>query len=202
MKRREQLAALIAFLLGAPLVFVYATAMMDGDTRRRETVFRAVLGNERFDELMAGEGGFPHYLGSSLSAPEIELQDREGQPWRLADHRGKVVVLNFWSITCPPCLEELPSLELLAHLAERWGDVEVVAVSADEGWSAVSSVVPPDTRLTHVFDPTREAITGQFGTRLFPETWIIDREGRVRFRYDGALDWGNPIVVELVEAYR
>ena len=139
MKRREQLAALIAFLLGAPLVFVYATAMMDGDTRRRETVFRAVLGNERFDELMAGEGGFPHYLGSSLSAPEIELQDREGQPWRLADHRGKVVVLNFWSITCPPCLEELPSLELLAHLAERWGDVEVVAVSADEGWSAVSS---------------------------------------------------------------
>ena len=62
--------------------------------------------------------------------------------------------------------------------------------------------VPDDTRLTHVFDPNREVITGQFGTRLFPETWIIDREGRVRFRYDGALDWGNPIAVELVEAYR
>ena len=134
--------------------------------------------------------------------PEFELRDRNGQPWRLADHRGKVVVLNFWSITCPPCLEELPSLEHLGHLAQLWGDVEVVAVSADEGWDAVSTVIPPDTRLTHVFDPTRSVITGQFGTRLFPETWIIDREGRVRFRYDGALDWGSPIVVELVEAYR
>ena len=202
MKRREQLAALIAFLLGAPLVFAYTTAAIDGDTRRQETAFRAVLGDARFDALMAGEGGFPHYLGSSLLAPEFELRDRNGQPWRLADHRGKVVVLNFWSITCPPCLEELPSLEHLGHLAQLWGDVEVVAVSADEGWDAVSTVIPPDTRLTHVFDPTRSVITGQFGTRLFPETWIIDREGRVRFRYDGALDWGSPLVVELVEAYR
>ena len=202
MKRREQLAALMAFLVGAPLVAVFASAFMDGETRRGETVFRSVLGNDRFEALMAGEGGFPHYLGSNRLAPDFELTDRHGQPWRLQDHRGKVVVLNFWSITCPPCLEELPSLEHLGHLAQQWGDVEVVAVSADEGWSAVTSVVPEDTRLTHVFDPTREVISGQFGTRLFPETWIIDREGRVRFRYDGALDWGNPIVVELVEAYR
>ena len=202
MKRSEQLAALIAVVLAIPLVASYAAAMHDGEVRSRETVFRAVLGDARFDELMAGEGGFPHYLGNTLGAPDVTLTDREGNPWRLADHRGKVVVLNFWSITCPPCLEELPSLEILAQFAERWGDVEVVAVSADPGWDAVSSVVAPDTRMTHVFDPTREAITGRFGTRLFPETWIIDKGGVVRFRYDGAMDWSSPLAVQLVDTYR
>jgi thiol-disulfide isomerase/thioredoxin len=202
MKRREQLAALMAFLVGAPLVAVFASAFMDGETRRAETVFRSVLGNDRFESLMAGEGGFPTTWAATAWRRTSSSPTGMGSRGASQDHRGKVVVLNFWSITCPPCLEELPSLEHLGHLAQQWGDVEVVAVSADEGWSAVTSVVPEDTRLTHVFDPTREVISGQFGTRLFPETWIIDREGRVRFRYDGALDWGNPIVVELVEAYR
>ena len=71
---------MMAFLVGAPLVAVFASAFMDGETRRGETVFRSVLGNDRFEALMAGEGGFPHYLGSNRLAPDFELTDRHGQP--------------------------------------------------------------------------------------------------------------------------
>lgn len=202
MKRREQLAIVVAGVLAFLLVFAYTSAIADGRARARDTPFRAVLGSERYDALMAGEGGTPHYLGADKRAPDFEVMDRHGERFRLASLRGKVVVLNFWSITCAPCLEELPSLETLAHIAEGWGDVEVVALSADSGWDAVRSVVPPDSRLTHLFDPERRVISGQYGTRLFPETWIIDREGVIRFRYDGALDWSRPVVVDIVDAYR
>jgi hypothetical protein len=48
----------------------------------------------------------------------------------------------------------------------------------------------------------RKVVTEQFGTKLFPETWIIDANGLVRFRYDGALDWSDPVALDLIRAYR
>ena len=96
----------------------------------------------------------------------------------------------------------MPSLELLAQMAQDWDDVEVVAVSTDEGPEAVASVIGPSPRLTHLFDPDKSVVEGMFGTKLYPETWIIDPRGVVRFRYDGARDWSSPIILDLVEAFR
>lgn len=202
MASKEQLAAVVAIALGAPLVFLFTRAVADGSTRYEETPLRAVLGDERFEALRDGHGGFPHYLGDDRLAPDFTLRDKDGRPWRLADHRGRVVVLNFWSITCPPCLEEMPTLETLAHIAEEWGDVDVVAVSTDSGWDAVSAVMPPRSRLRVLFDPDKSVVNGKFGTRLYPETWIVDREGVIRFRFDGARDWSDPVVLDVIEQFR
>lgn len=197
----QQLAALLTLLLGAPLVFFFTRAVHDGVERSRQTPLRAVLGDERFEELSAGEGGFPHYLGDDRLAPDFTLRDRAGRPWKLSEHRGKLLVINFWSITCPPCVEEMPTLETLAHIVEDWGDVEVVAISGDDDWDAAGTVLPPSSRMTHLIDPGREVITGKFGARLFPETWIVDRRGAIRFRYDGALDWSNPVALDLIRRF-
>ena len=56
--------------------------------------------------------------------------------------------------------------------------------------------------MTHLLVPGRVVITGKFGARLFPETWIIDRSGVVRFRYDGALDWSNPVLLDVIRRFR
>lgn len=176
--------------------------MVDGTARHRETALRTVLTNERFEALRGGEGGFPHYLGDTLRAPDFALRDRSGRQFRLSEHRGRVVVLNFWSITCPPCLEEMPSIETLAQIAGRWGDVDVVTVSTDDSWDEVAPLIARDARATYLLDPTDEVVSGRFGTRMYPETWIIDREGIVRFRYDGARDWSDPVMLGVIESFR
>jgi peroxiredoxin len=209
MSTKEIFAALVAALLGIPAVFMFGTAITDGTARAGEAPLRAVLGDDLFDRLDRGEQTPMHYwLGRSpdaerLRAPDFTLRDRRGRQWSLADQRGKVIVMNFWTITCQPCLEEMPTLDALARIAaEDWGDVEVVTVSTDRGWDAVATVLPAEPATTVLFDPEKEVVTDMFGTSLYPETWIIDRDGIIRFRYDGALDWSDPLVLDVIELFR
>ncbi|MFW6066792.1 MAG: TlpA family protein disulfide reductase [Myxococcota bacterium] len=201
-RRGEWLAALIAVVVGLPAVYGFGRAMADAVRRHRSAPYVAVLGADTYERLQAGERTSTHYLGNELLAPDFTLEDRHGRPWTLREHRGKTIVLNFWSITCPPCLREMPTLEELADLARDWPDVEVVAVSTDSGWDEVASALPADPALTVLFDPDKKVVREEFGTTLYPETWIIDPRGVVRFRYDGAFDWSSPLAVELINRYR
>jgi len=200
--RREVIATLIVVAIAFPLLFFFTGAIVDSRARAREAPFRALLGNARFESLMDGAGGVPHYLGASLRAPDFTLPMQGGGEWKLSDHRGKVIVLNFWAVTCRPCIQEMPTIELLAEIVEPWGDVEVVAVSTDRNWDEVETIIARNTRITSLLDADREVVNGRFGTRLFPETWIIDADGVIRFRYDGALDWSDPVALDLIRAYR
>jgi len=201
-KERERIAAVAAALFGLVLAALFAAAMVDGQRRYAETPFRAVLGDQRYEELMAGRGGFPHYLGASLEAPDFTLPTRDGESFTLSSRRGRVVVLNFWNSTCRPCVEEMPTLEDLALLVEDFGDVDVVTVSTDPDWETVAPIVPAESRLVQLIDPDRTVVADLFGTHLYPETWIIDRDGLVRFRYDGGFDWSSPVVIDVIDAYR
>ncbi len=202
MSRRELIATLIVAAIAFPLIFVFTGAVVDAQARAREAPFRALLGNARFEQLMDGQGGVPHYLGASLRAPDFSLPTQGGGEWKMSEQRGKVIVMNFWTVTCRPCIQEMPTIELLAEMTEDWGDVEVVAVSTDRSWAEVETIIPRTSRITSLLDVDRKVVTDQFGTKLFPETWIIDANGLVRFRFDGALDWSNPVALDLIRAYR
>ena len=202
MSRRELIATLIVAAIAFPLIFVFTGAVVDAQARAREAPFRALLGNARFEQLMDGQGGVPHYLGASLRAPDFSLPTQGGGEWKMSEQRGKVIVMNFWTVTCRPCIQEMPTIELLAEMTEDWGDVEVVAVSTDRSWAEVETIIPRTSRITSLLDVDRKVVTDQFGTKLFPETWIIDENGLVRFRFDGALDWSNPVALDLIRAYR
>lgn len=202
MSRRELIATLIVAAIAFPLIFTFTGAVVDAQARAREAPFRALLGNARFEQLMNGQGGVPHYLGASLLAPDFSLPMQDGRQWKMAEQRGKVIVMNFWTVTCRPCIQEMPTIELLAEMTRDWGDVEVVAVSTDRSWAEVETIIPRNSRITSLLDADRGVVTGLFGTKLFPETWIIDADGVVRFRFDGALDWSNPVALDLIRAYR
>ena len=202
MSRKEVIATLIVVAVAFPLLFIFTGAIVDSRARAREAPFRAVLGNARFESLMDGAGGVPHYLGASLRAPDFALPQQSGGEWKLSEHRGKVIVMNFWTVTCRPCIQEMPTIELLAEITEDWSDVEIVAVSTDRTWEEAETIIPRSSRITSLLDSEREVVTGKFGTNLFPETWIIDANGVVRFRFDGALDWSDPVALDLIRAYR
>jgi peroxiredoxin len=149
----------------------------------------------------------PDYAGADRLAPDFTLKDMHGKDVKLSDYRGKVVVLNFWTKNCGPCLKEMPSLAELAMMLADRKDVSVLAVSTDEGPNDVrdtlKSVLRSDPPFNVVFDPDGDNVVyGKFGTRLFPETWLIDKRGVIRARFDGGRDWANPAVVELVDQLR
>ena len=119
--------------------------------------------------------------------------------WRLADQRGKVVLVNFWATWCPPCLEEMPAMERLwrRHRAE---DFVLVAVSVDTD----PKVVPPfvsQRGLTFpiALDSTME-ITEKYGVRALPSSFLVDREGNLAAIAIGPRHWDNAASHALVHA--
>jgi len=122
------------------------------------------------------------------AAPDFTLNDGKTKV-HLADYRGKVVLLNFWATWCGPCIIEIPSLIQLHH---DMPDLEVVAVSIDEDAEAYTSFL---TRrridFVTVRDPNQSA-PKLFKTDMWPETYVIDRNGVIRRKFIGAQDWSSP----------
>jgi peroxiredoxin len=148
----------------------------------------------------------PDYLAADRRAPDFTLKDLRGVPVTLESLRGKVVVLNFWTKTCGPCLEEMPDLAELAVILRDRADVVVVTVSTDAGPDDVKptlqTVLKGEPPFLVLFDPESDVVHGKFGTHLFPETWLIDKRGVIRARFDGAREWNNPLVVNLIDSLR
>jgi peroxiredoxin len=196
----DKVAAVLAFLLGAPFAFMMVRGFAEGEVRRKELPIRAMIGDEAFEAFREGETPKIHYLGNDRLAPDFELKDQYGKPWRLKDQRGKTVVMNFWTVTCKPCVEEMPSLEQLALIAQEREDVEVVAVTTDRDWAEIRSLFQPNSKLRVLFDPEKSVVKDKFGTRLYPETWVIDRDGVIRVRVDGGRDWAAPIALDMIDS--
>lgn len=113
----------------------------------------------------------------------------------LHDYKGKVVVLNFWATWCPPCVEEMPSLvELQKRVKDK--DITVLAVSTDVDEGAYRKFIKDhNVDLLTVRDPDQKA-NSLYGTYKFPETFVIDKNGVLRRKFIGAVNWTDPEVVE------
>jgi thiol-disulfide isomerase/thioredoxin len=120
----------------------------------------------------------------------------------LSSLRGKVVVLNFWTKNCRPCLEEMPSLAEFTQSIRGQKDVVVLTVSTDESLddvrSTLNSVIGNTIPFIAAVDPESKVVADRYGTKLYPETWVVDTHGVIRARFDGTRDWNSPLVRQLV----
>lgn len=126
-----------------------------------------------------------------LPAPAFTLNNPQGNPVRLADFRGKFVLLNFWATWCPPCVKEMPSMERLAKRFEGRPFV-VVGISLDEEGAA--KVNPFIAKLGITFpillDPESK-ISGHYGANDLPTTFLINPGGKVVMAAKGERDWNS-----------
>jgi cytochrome c biogenesis protein CcmG/thiol:disulfide interchange protein DsbE len=139
-------------------------------------------------------GSRPSRIGSA--APDFTVHDSE-RTVTLSQFKGQVVVLNFWATWCPPCIEEMPSLVLMQQRMKAKG-VTVLAVSVDvDGNSYRRFLRDHNVNLLSVRDADQKS-NELYGTFKFPETYIIDRNGIVRRKFIGAVDWTEPEVIDFL----
>ncbi len=143
--------------------------------------------------LASCNGGRPPRIGET--APDFTLTDGP-RTITLSQMRGKPVLLNFWASWCAPCVEEMPSL---VQLQKMVGDKAIVlAVSLDSDDAAYKQFVRDhDVELLTVRDP-KQISNSLYGTFKFPETYVIDKDGKIIRKFIGAVDWTNPEIVEYV----
>lgn len=134
----------------------------------------------------------PTRIGSA--APDFVVQDSDRKV-ALHDFKGQVVVLNFWATWCAPCIEETPSLVEMAQKVKDKG-VTVVGVSIDVDGNAYHSFIKQHgVDFLTVRDPDQKA-PSLYGTTGWPETFIIDRQGVLRRKFVGPVNWNDPEIVQ------
>jgi len=134
----------------------------------------------------------PIQLG--LEAPNFTFPDLNGQSVTLFDHRGKVVLVNIWATWCPPCRQEMPSMQRL-YEKFRGENLEILAVSIDSnGLEAVDPLMRKiDLTFPVLLDP-KETIKPLYGITGVPESFIVDKEGILVKKIIGPIDWATPEV--------
>jgi thiol-disulfide isomerase/thioredoxin len=209
---RTKLGLLFAVIIAAAAVLFVAIGLVPRDAERSKAP-RPMSPDEqrRAEARLLDETTFSHPV--SVAAPDVSVVTADGKRTKLADRRGKVVLVNFWATWCPPCIEEMPSmLKLGAQLASAHpGSFEMVAVSGDDNWEAVQQYfaksfggVPGS--LTVVRDPDTSAARAYYCAARgycpdvrFPETYIVDRNGRIVGMIVGPRNWGDPAARQWLE---
>lgn len=137
-------------------------------------------------------GTRPPRIGTA--APDFTVKDADHSV-TLSELRGKVVVLNFWATWCPPCVEETPSLVQMQQRMKDKG-VVVLAVSVDADADAYHRFLKDHgVNLLTVRDADQKS-NALYGTIRFPETYVIDRNGTVRRKFIGPVDWNSPDITD------
>ena len=139
------------------------------------------------------------YAGEDLkpwaggATPQLALKDLAGNTVSLAELKGKVVLVNFWATWCAPCIHEMPSMQALRDKLGASG-FDVLAVNYQEGAPRINDFLKKrPLKLTIIRDTDGKARTA-WGVKVFPTSFIVDAEGRIRYSVLGDVDWTSPKV--------
>jgi thiol-disulfide isomerase/thioredoxin len=150
------------------------------------------------DEFKAGEF---IALASPQPAPAVSFTDTAGNPATFGDFKGKLLLVNLWATWCQPCLREMPSLEKLQ--ASQGDQLTVAAISEDRGGAKVVEPFVAKLGLDTVkvyLDPKSE-VGHAFEVRGLPTTVVIDADGRLVGRVEGAAEWDMPKMLMALQPF-
>ena len=133
------------------------------------------------------------------AAPPLALKELDGATHGLADYRGKVVLVDFWATWCEPCRDEMPAIAALRRKSAGIPLV-VLAVNVGEPEARIRAFLRsnPSRGLTVLLDPGLRT-TRAWKVQLLPASFLIGRDGRIRYSARGELDWSAPGIIARVK---
>jgi cytochrome c biogenesis protein CcmG, thiol:disulfide interchange protein DsbE len=162
---------LILLVIGAGLMLIAVAAFLSIPKAQAEVV-------------SAGASAIP--MAVNFPAPEVKLTDLQGNPVALSDYQGQVVLYNAWATWCPPCKEEMPTLEAFYQEYKDSGLV-IVAIEDGEPASEVADFVKNYQLTFPVWPDPKWVATTAFKSDSLPTSFVIDRTGVVRLTWTGAI---------------
>ena len=135
---------------------------------------------------------------TATTPPAFSLNDTRDTMHRLADYRGKVILVNFWASWCPPCIKEMPSMQRLqTQLADR--PFGILAVNVGEKKYKVWKFAKLVNFTLPVLLDTKSHTFNTWDASVLPTRFILDTEGRIRYRVQADLEWDTAEVIALIE---
>jgi peroxiredoxin len=141
-----------------------------------------------------------HNVQPGDSAPDFSITTESGKKMTRSQFGGKVLVLNFWATWCPPCIAEIPALNAMSKELAPNGIV-VLAISVDKDKAAYDRFLK---RVKLQFEVARDpeaGISTEYGTSKYPETYVIDRKGKVIEKFISDQPWMDPSLLERLRGY-
>ena len=138
-------------------------------------------------------------LKDTPQAPDFSLHDMDGKVYRLSDYRGRVVIVNFWATWCPPCREEMPSMQRAWEQLEAEGIV-MLGINVGENEDTIfefTANYPVDFPLPMDRD---SAVIAQWPVRGLPTTFVVDPAGRIVYQAIGSREWDDPALMAQIRA--
>ena len=181
-----------------PSLIKQAMRLLEPYARPREAIDLSLKSEAGAGGSTLGAGAELRRFSGKSDAPPLRLTDLRGIEYDLAKYRGQVVLVNFWATLCPPCVEEIPSLQ---RLTERLAGKAFRVLTVDVGEDAATVRAFMDqfkVDFPVLMDPDGTAVR-QWRVYAFPTSFVIDRSGVVRYSLFCALEWDAPEVVARIE---
>ncbi len=138
------------------------------------------------------------YTGKIIN-PQVSLQDLSGNTHTLEQYKGQVVLVQFWATYCPPCVKEMPSMNILQDkLAKANVPFKILAIDMAESKAEVKAFVRRiKPEFTILMDEAGSSI-GQWNVFAAPSNFLIDKQGQIAYTLFGGVEWDSPEIIEKI----
>ncbi|MCL4475674.1 MAG: TlpA family protein disulfide reductase [Nitrospirae bacterium] len=144
------------------------------------------------------ETRLPKAAIEGLAAPELILSDPSGKLHSLSELRGSVVFVNFWATWCPPCREEMPSIQNLYNQFKDQKEFRMVTILYRDDYQKAMAYLKENNYDFPVVVDTDEKTARAYGVTGVPETYIVDKKGILKQKRIGPFDWTSPQAISLM----
>lgn len=139
----------------------------------------------------------PRLMKKPIPAPSFTLKDMDGNIHKLADYRGQVTVANFWATWCPPCREEMPSMERAWKQLKK-ENIAMLAINVGEDADTIFTFTADYPVSFPLLMDQDSSVINEWPVRGLPTTFVLDKQGRIVYRVIGGREWDHPQLIEML----
>jgi peroxiredoxin len=150
--------------------------------------------------LFTACGQEPEIATVGKPAPDFTLVDRKGNSWTLSELKGQVVFINFWATWCPPCREEMPSMQNL-YTKQPKDTFKMLAVLNKDDPVLADAFAAKFNITMPILDDQNNTVGKEYGLTGLPETFIVDKQGVLREKIIGPAQWGSAKIRHMLSRY-